>query len=81
MVAILACLGMLLLIIAVICYAPKWFKVLFFISFIGWVIEGKWGWGIIIGIVGTAVGIVASLFWSSKEEKRHHSEKGTKFWE
>lgn len=81
MVAILIGLGMILIILAVLLYTPKWFKIIFSILFIGWVLQGKWGWGVIIGILLTVLGIGASLFWSSKEEKRHHSEEGTKFWE
>lgn len=81
MAGILACLGMILIILAVICFTPKWFKIIFFVAFIGWILEGKWGWGVIVGIIVTVIGILVSLFWSGKEEKRHHSEEGTKFWE
>ena len=36
-------------------------------------------WAISIPLLWFMVSVVK--FWSSKEEKRHHSEKGTKFWE
>lgn len=79
---VVICLVISMTILLVVFGAPMWFKIIFFILLVGWMYHGIQGiLYAMLAIVVTAIGIAASLFWSSKEEKRHHSEEGTKFWE
>lgn len=85
MFAILVCTGMLLFLLAVLCYAPKWIKVIFFTALIGWICftTSKLTAGIFSCVVGFYLIIRVLVFFGfgDKEDERHHSEKGTKFWE
>lgn len=79
MLAALGIFAGLMVIVAVLCYAPKWFKIIFVLAL--FLYNFQIGWRGILGIISVALFFYVNWRIGSKEELRHHSEEGTKFWE